>query len=121
MQPIPQASQPPFRPYNQHSNYSQHKPWEDSFQNFKNVTHSTIEQQNRTIDELRNEMRAGFNSQPQSVSSLEKMAGQFTSSVQTLAMTVEKDKFLSQPGPNPKGVHEVSISSPQQHGEVKAS
>ena len=35
-------------------------------------------------------------------------------------MTVEKGKFPSQPVPNPKGVHEASISSPQQHGEVKA-
>ena len=123
MQPIPQisqASQPPFRPYNQNQNYSQPRPWEDAFQNFKNVTHSTIEQQNRTIDGLRNELRAGFNSQAQSVSSLEKMVGQLASSVQTLAMTVEKGKFPSQPVPNPKGVHEASTSSPQQHGEVKA-
>ncbi|KAH9780193.1 protease Do-like 1 [Citrus sinensis] len=79
-----------------------------------------IEQQNRTIDELRNEMRASFNSQTQSVSNLEKMVGQLASLVQTLAMTIEKDKFLSQPVPNPKGVHEVSTSSPQQHREVKA-
>ena len=35
-------------------------------------------------------------------------------------MTVEKGKFPSQPVPNPKGVHEASTSSPQQHGEVKA-
>ena len=35
-------------------------------------------------------------------------------------MTVEKGKFPSQPMPNPKGVHEASTSSPQQHGEVKA-
>ena len=35
-------------------------------------------------------------------------------------MTVEKGKFPSQPVPNPKGVHEASINSPQQHGEVKA-
>ncbi|KAH9704471.1 hypothetical protein KPL70_011476 [Citrus sinensis] len=116
----PQASQPSFRPYNQNQNYSQPRPWEDAFQNFKNVTHSTIEQQNRTIDGLRNEFRAGFNSQAQSVSSHEKMVGQLSSSVQTLAMTVEKDKFPSQPVPNPKGVHEASTSSPQQHGEVKA-
>ncbi|KAH9688688.1 hypothetical protein KPL70_015210 [Citrus sinensis] len=117
---VPQASQPPFRPYNQNQNYSQPRPWEDAFQNFRNVTHSTIEQQNRTIDGLRNELRAGFNSQAQSVSSLEKMVGQLASSVQTLAMTVEKGKFPSQPVPNPKGVHEASTSSPQQHGEVKA-
>ncbi|KAH9744096.1 hypothetical protein KPL70_003541 [Citrus sinensis] len=57
MQQIPQVSQPPFIPYNQNQNYSQPRPWEDAFQNFRNVTHSTIEQQNRTIDELRNEMR----------------------------------------------------------------
>ncbi|KAK9185028.1 hypothetical protein WN943_025381 [Citrus x changshan-huyou] len=123
MQPIPQvlqASQPPFRPYNQNQNYSQPRPWEDSFQNYKNVTHSAIEQQNRIVDELRNEMRAGFNSQAQSVSSLEKMVGQLASSVQTLTMTVEKGKFPSQPVPNPKGVYEVSTSSPQQPGEVKA-
>ncbi|KAK9187457.1 hypothetical protein WN944_018852 [Citrus x changshan-huyou] len=123
MQPIPQipqASQPPFRPYNQNQNYSQPRPWEDAFQNFKNVTHSTIEQQNRTIDGLRNEMIAGFNSQAQSVSSLEKIVGQLASSVQTLAMTVEKGKFPSQLVPNSKGVHEVSTSSPQQHREVKA-
>ncbi|KAH9670818.1 hypothetical protein KPL70_017120 [Citrus sinensis] len=111
---------PPFRPYNQNQNYSRPRPWEDAFQNFKNVTHSTIEQQNRTIDGLRNELRAGFNSQAQLVSSLEKMVGQLASSVQTLAMTVEKGKFLSQLVPNPKGVHEASTSSPQQHGEVKA-
>ncbi|KAH9667290.1 hypothetical protein KPL70_020978 [Citrus sinensis] len=117
---VPQASQPPFRPYNQNQNFSQPKPWEDSFQNLKNLTHSTIEQQNRTIDGLRNELRAGFNSQAQSVSSLEKMVGQLASSVQTLAMTVEKGKFSSQSVPNPKGVHEASTSSPQQHGEVKA-
>ena len=79
-----------------------------------------IEQQNRIIDEIRNEMRACFNSQAQSVSSLEKMVGQLASSVQTLAMTVEKGKFPSQLVSNPKGVHEVSTSSPQQHGEVKA-
>ncbi|KAK9187629.1 hypothetical protein WN944_019027 [Citrus x changshan-huyou] len=123
MQPIPQihqASQPPFRPYNHNQNYSQPRPWEDAFQNFKNVTHSMIEQQNRTIDGLRNELRAGFNSQAQSVSSLEKIVGQLAFSVQTLAMTVEKGKFPSQPVPNPKGVHEASTSSPQQHGEVKA-
>ena len=65
-------------------------------------------------------MRAGFNSQTQSVSSLEKMVGQLISSVQTLAMTVEKDKFLSQLVPNLKRVHKANISSPQQHGEVKA-
>ncbi|KAH9685156.1 hypothetical protein KPL70_013841 [Citrus sinensis] len=65
-------------------------------------------------------MRAGFNSQAQSVSSLEKMVGQLVSSVQILAMIVEKGKFPSQPVPNPKEVHEVSTSSPQQHGEVKA-
>ena len=41
------------------------------------------------------------------------MVGQLASSVQTLAMTVEQDKFLSQPVPNPKGVHEVSTCSPQ--------
>ena len=64
-------------------------------------------------------MRAGFNSQAQSVSSLEKMEGQLASSVQTLAMIVEKDKFPSQQMPNPKKVHKASISSPQQHGEVK--
>ncbi|KAH9649110.1 hypothetical protein KPL70_025865 [Citrus sinensis] len=50
------------------------------------------EQMNRTIDGLRNKMRAGFNSQAQSVSSLEKMMGQLASLVQTLAMTVEKGK-----------------------------
>ncbi|KAH9734823.1 hypothetical protein KPL71_017521 [Citrus sinensis] len=77
---VPQASQPPFRPYNQNPNCSQPRSWEDAFQNFKNLTHSTIEQQNRTIDELRNEMRAGFNSQAQSISNLEKMVGQLASS-----------------------------------------
>ena len=123
MQPIPQvpqASQPPFRPCNQNQNYTQPRPWEDSFQNLKNLTHSTIEQQNRTIDGLRNELRAGFNSQAQLVSSLEKTVEQLASSVQSLAMTVEKGKFPSQPMSNFKGVHEVSTSSPQQHGEVKA-
>ena len=35
-------------------------------------------------------------------------------------MTVEKDKFPSQPIFNPKGVHEASTSSPQQYGEVQA-
>ena len=48
------------------------------------------------------------------------MVGQLASSVQTLAMTVEKGKFPSQPVPNSKGVHEVSTNSPQQRGEVKA-
>ncbi|KAH9724538.1 hypothetical protein KPL70_007523 [Citrus sinensis] len=122
MQPVPQIPQafhPPFRPSNQNQNYSQPRPWEDAFQNFKNVTHSTIEQQNRTIDGLRNELRAGFNSQAQSVSS-QKMVGQIVSSVQNLAMTVEKCKFPSLLVPNPKGVHEASTSSPQQDGEVKA-
>ena len=47
------------------------------------------------------------------------MVGQLTSSVQTLAMTVEKGKFPSQPVPNPKRAHEASANSPQQHGEVK--
>ncbi|KAH9698867.1 hypothetical protein KPL71_024159 [Citrus sinensis] len=111
---------PPFRPYNQNQNYSQLRPWEDAFQNLKNLTHSTIEQQNRTIDKLRNEMRADFNSQAQSVSNLKKMVGQLASLVQTLTITVEKSKFSSQPVPNPKGVHGASTSSPQQHGEVKA-
>ena len=64
-------------------------------------------------------MKAGFNSQAQSVSSLEKVVGQLASSVQTLAMTVEKGKFSSQLVPNPKGVREASTSSPHQHGEVK--
>ena len=77
-----------------------------------------IKQQNRTIDELRNEMRVGFNSQAQSVSNLKKMVGQLASSVQTLAMIVEKGKFPSQQVPNPKEVHDVSISSPHQHQEV---
>ncbi|KAK9175229.1 hypothetical protein WN944_027235 [Citrus x changshan-huyou] len=108
------------KPYNQNQNYSQLKPWEDAFQNLKNLTHSTIEQQNRTIDKLRNEMRADFNSQAQSVSNLKKMVGQLASLVQTLTMIVEKRKFPSQPVPNPKGVHRASTSSPQQHGEVKA-
>ncbi|KAK9208804.1 hypothetical protein WN944_001164 [Citrus x changshan-huyou] len=48
------------------------------------------------------------------------MVRQLASSVQTLAMTVEKDKFPSQLVPNPQGVHEASTSSPQQHEEVKA-
>ena len=46
--------------------------------------------------------------------------GQLAFSVQILAITIEKGKFSSQPVPNPKGVHEASTSSPQQHGEVKA-
>ena len=115
MQPIPQVpqvSQLPFRPYNHNTNYSQPRPWEDSFQNFKNHTNSTIEQQNRTIDELRNEMRTGFNSQTQLDLNLEKMVGQLASSIQTLAITVEKDKFPSQPVPNLKRVHKVSTSLP---------
>ena len=41
------------------------------------------------------------------------MVGQLASSVQTLAMIVEKGKFPSQPLPNPKGVHEASTSTPQ--------
>ena len=64
-------------------------------------------------------MRADFNSQTQLVSNLKKIVGQLVSSVQTLAMTVEKSKFPSQPVPNPKGVYEANTSSPQQHGEVK--
>ena len=110
MQPIPQvfqASQPPFRLYNQNR---QPRPWEDSLQNFKNITHSMIEQQNCTIDDLRNDMRAGFNLQAQLISSLKKMVGQLTYLVQTLAMIVENDKFPSQPVPNPKGVHKVNTS-----------
>ena len=65
-------------------------------------------------------MRAYFNSQAQSVSNLEKMVGQLASSVQTLAMTIEKSNFPSQPVPNPKGVYKERTSSPQHHGEVKA-
>ena len=48
------------------------------------------------------------------------MVGQLALSVQTLAITVEKDKFPSQPVPNPKEVHEASTSSPWQNREVKA-
>ena len=49
------------------------------------------------------------------------MVGQLASSVQTLAIIVEKNKFPSQPVSNPKGlVNEVSTSSPQQYQEVKA-
>ncbi|KAK9222119.1 hypothetical protein WN944_010551 [Citrus x changshan-huyou] len=66
-------------------------------------------------------MRAGFNSQAQSVSSLEKMVGQLASSVQTLAMIIEKGKFPRQPVPNPKGIYEASTSSPQQHGKDSQS
>ena len=55
-------------------------------------------------------MRTDFNSQAQSISNLEKMVGQLTSLVQTLAITVVKDKFPNQPVPNPKGVDEVSTS-----------
>ena len=69
---------------------------------------------------LRSTRRAGFNSQAQSVLSLEKIVGQLASSIQTLAMTIEKDKFSSRPVPNLKGVHEVSTNPPQQHGELKA-
>ena len=47
------------------------------------------------------------------------MVGQLASSVRTLAMTIEKGKFPSQPVPNPKGVHEASTSSRQQQEEVK--
>ena len=65
-------------------------------------------------------MRTSFNSQAQLVSNLEKMVGQLASSIQNSAMTVEKGKFPSQPVLNPKGVNEVSTSSPQQHEEVKA-
>ncbi|KAK9187298.1 hypothetical protein WN944_018690 [Citrus x changshan-huyou] len=49
------------------------------------------------------------------------MMGQLASSVQTLAIIVEKGKFPSQPVPNLKGVHEASTSSPQQHGEDSQS
>ena len=56
-------------------------------------------------------MRAGFDLQAQSVSNLEKMEGQLAYSVQTLAMIVEKDKFPSQPVPNPKGVYDVTKSN----------
>ena len=65
-------------------------------------------------------MRADFNLQAQSISNIEKIVGQLALSVQTLVMTVEKGKFPSQPVPNPKGVHKVITSSPQQHGAVKA-
>ena len=47
------------------------------------------------------------------------MVGQLAFSVQTLAMTVEKGNFPSQPVPNPKRVHEAITNSPQQYGEVK--
>ncbi|KAH9658353.1 hypothetical protein KPL70_023455 [Citrus sinensis] len=120
----PQASQPPFRPYNQNQNFSQPRPWEDAFQNFKNVTHSTIEQQNHTIDGLRNELGAGFNSQAQSVSSLEKMVGQLASSVQTLAMTVDKgkevDNKVEMPVTKENQIVPVSVedSSPEEKEET---
>ena len=65
-------------------------------------------------------MQARFNSQAQLVLSVKKIVGQLPSSFQTLAMTIEKGKFPSQPVPNPKGVHKASTSSSQQHGEVKA-
>lgn len=64
-----------------------------------------LEQQNRTIDKLRNKIRAGINLQAQSISNLKKIVGQLTFLVQTLATNVEKDKFISQPVPNPKRVH----------------
>lgn len=115
-----QVSQPPFRQCNHNQNYSQVIPWEEAFQSLKNFIHITIEQQNRTIDELWNKMRVDFNSQAQSIMNLKKMLGQLASSIQTLTMTVEKRKFLSKPVPNPKGVHEVSTSSSQQHKEIKA-
>lgn len=65
-------------------------------------------------------MRVGFNSQAQSIMNLEKMVGRLASSIQTLTMTTEKGKFLSKLVPNPKGVHEVSTSSFQQHKKIKA-
>ncbi|KAH9680959.1 BED-type domain-containing protein [Citrus sinensis] len=81
-----------------------------------------LDRLNRTIDGLQNELRVESKLQFTSPISfkLEKMLGQLASSVQTLAMTVEKGKFPIQPVPNLKGVHEASTSSPQQHGEVKA-
>ena len=48
------------------------------------------------------------------------MVGQLTFSIQTLAMMVEKGKFLSQSVHNSKRVHEVSASSSQHFKEVKA-
>lgn len=54
-----------------------------------------MEQQNRTIGELQNEMRLNTNSHAQSISNFKMMVGQFVFPIQTLAMIVKKDKFLS--------------------------
>ena len=64
-------------------------------------------------------MRVSTNSHAQLISNLKMMVGQLVFPIQTLAMTVKKDKFLSQLVPNPKGVHEVSGNLPQQHKEVR--
>lgn len=48
------------------------------------------------------------------------MVGQLAYLVETLAMTVENGKFPNQPVPNPKAIHEVITSSPQQYEKVKA-
>lgn len=65
-------------------------------------------------------MRVGFNSQGQSNSNFKRMVGQLAYLVETLAMTVENGKFPNQPMPNPKAIHEVITSSPQQYEKVKA-
>lgn len=57
--------------------------------------------------ELRNEVRATQNSQPQqiqSMSNLVRVMGQLASSIQNIAVSIEKEKFPNQPILNPKGV-----------------
>lgn len=54
-------------------------------------------------------MKTNQNSQVQSISNIEKMVGQLVSSIQNLAVNMDKGKFPSQQLLNPKGVHEVGI------------
>ncbi|GMN51263.1 hypothetical protein TIFTF001_020418 [Ficus carica] len=47
------------------------------------------------------------------------MMGQLATSVQNLAVNIEKGRFPSQPLPNPKGVHGVGTSQSNQQEEAK--
>ena len=58
-------------------------------------TQAALEQQNHTIAEMQNEMRANQNSQAQSNSNMGKMIGQLASLVHYLIVSIEKGKFSS--------------------------
>ena len=69
---------------------------------------------------IENEMRANQNSQAQSHSNMKKMIGQPGSLVHNLIVSIEKGKFLSQPLPNPRGVHEIDSSWSKQQEKAKS-